>query len=181
MQARGLIQLRVKTTTWRQPETSSESPWCSVAPFVPDENYICIIAEQTKWDRPPTTTPLVFHHPQFGACHSNSVLSLGCLRHGDSFCQLDWWNLWSQDKDDDLMLVNWATVLRETKAGPPSLQLKAQDSNFTNAELWPNAAPSEISRKATGNPSTDLSVKYFGTSHLQLREGWGRRQRWRWH
>lgn len=131
-----------------------------------------------------TITPLVFHHPQFGACHSNSVLSPGCLWYRHSFCQLDWWNLWSQDKDDYWMLVNSKkcskTVLQETKAGPTSLQLKAPVDNFRNAELWLNAAASEISRKATGNSSTDLSIEYFGRSHLQCKEGWGRRQRWRW-
>lgn len=132
-------------------------------------------------ERPSTTTPLVFHHPQFGACHSNSVLSPGCLGYGHLFCQLDWWNLWSQDKDDDWMLVNSATALQETKAGPTSLQLKAPDGNFRNAKLWLHAAPSEVSRKATGNSSTDLSTEYFAISHSQCREGWGRRQSWRWH
>lgn len=97
----------------------------------------------------------------------------GCLWYRHSFCQLDWWNIWSQDKDDGWTLVNWATVLWETKAGPAKMQLKAPDGNFRNAELWLIAAPSEISRKTTDNSSTDLSIDYFGTSHSQCREGWG--------
>lgn len=108
--------------------------------------FVLYLTEQNKRET-------IYHHtthvspPQFGACHSNSVLSSGCLQHGPLFCQLDWWNLWSQDKDDDWVLVNWATVLRGTKAAPTSLQLKAPDGNFRNAELWLNAAPSEISGK----------------------------------
>lgn len=69
------------------------------------------------------------------------------------------------------MLVNSATVPQETKAGPTNLQLKAPDGSFRNAELWFNAAPSEISRKATGNFFTDLSIDYFGTSHSQWKLG----------